>query len=257
MRQETMQDENVQALEFLRMKLEESKLRNPNWSMRAFAQKLGMSSGALSEILQGKRALSIKSRQKIIQKLNLSPSEQRVLLGDQLKPIKTTAHAFTLSADAFHLISDWWHFAILNLLKTKDFQPRLSWIADRVGLPKATAELAWKRLLRLGYIEKNAKGELKRRHPKMSTSDDILNLSIRKSHQEDLRLIEQALNDVPIESREFGSMTMAIKTKDLPRAKALIREFQDEFCDHVESDAADEVYRLSIAFYPLTKTKDV
>jgi transcriptional regulator with XRE-family HTH domain len=251
-----MENNKVDALALLRNKLEEAKIRNPNWSLRAFAQKIGVSSGALSEILQGKRALSLKVRRRIIVRLGLSPLEQRQILSDEAGGgQKSPAPQYlALDSDAFHLISDWWHFALLNLVKTKDFAPNITWLAKRVALSKTVVNEAWQRLFRLNYLEKTTKGRIVRRHPRLKTTDDVMDLSIRRAHIEDLKLIERGLLDCPVGLREVSSMTMVIKLKDMPRAKEMIRTFQDEFCESIESEPADEVYRLSVAFFPLTSS---
>lgn len=244
--------ENTAALNLLKMKFEEAKQRNPNWSLRAFAQKIGVGSGALSEILAGKRPISLKMRRRLIERLHLSPSEQQQILSEEVGSYVRGYQYTELDSDAFHMIADWWNFAILNLVKTVDFQPEISWISKRLGLSRDVIKEAWLRLFRLGYLHKSPKGKVTRRHPMMKTSNDVVNLSIRRAHLEDLKLIEHALLEVPVESREVSSVTLAFKQKDLPRAKEILRKFQDEFCDLIESDPPDEVYRLSIALFPLT-----
>ncbi len=252
-----METRQADARILLKNKLEEAKLRNPNWSLRAFAMKLGMSSGALSEILAGKRPLSVKTRRRIVERLQLSPLEQRELLAAEIEPyIKSKQDdVLELSSDAFHLISDWWHFAILNLTATAGFKAEPGWIATRLGMSRTTVKEAWLRLFRLGYLSKSPTGRIQRKHPKTKTSDDVMNLSIRRAHMEDLTLIEKALLDVAVGEREVTSVTIPVKLKDIPRAKVLIRKFLNEFCDLIESDSADDVYRLSIAYYPLTARK--
>ncbi len=253
-----METSHTHALLLLKNKLEESKLRNPNWSLRAFAQKLGMSSGALSEILGGKRPLSVKTRRRIVERLQLSPLEQRELLASEIEPYikRSKDDVLELSSDAFHMISDWWHFAILNLTATTGFKADPGWLAGRLGMSRSVVKEAWLRLFRLGYLTKSASGKIQRRHPKTKTSDDVLDLSIRRAHIEDLRLIEKALLDVAIGEREVTSVTIPVKLKDVPRAKAIIRKFLNEFCDLIESETADDVYRLSIAYYPLTARRE-
>lgn len=246
-----MANAKIDALGLLRSKLEAAKDRNPNWSMRAFAQKVGVSSGALSEILQGKRALSLKVRRRIIERLSLSPLEQRQILSDYSVP--RDPQYVALDSDAFHLISDWWHFALLNLVKTRNFTPSVAWMAERLALSRTVVNEAWRRLFRLQYLEKSGK-QVVRRQPRLKTTDDVMDLSIRRAHIEDLKLIERGILNYPVDLREVSSITMAIKVKDIARAKEMIRTFRDEFCDSIESGSADEVYRLSIAFFPLTSS---
>lgn len=67
--QESQQKETFyqpnRALEILHKKVEEAKSRNSSMSLRDFAQRVGISSGALSEILKGKRILTHALKQRI------------------------------------------------------------------------------------------------------------------------------------------------------------------------------------------------
>jgi transcriptional regulator with XRE-family HTH domain len=240
-------------------KFKEGQVKNPRWSQRAFAQKLGVSSGALSEILKGKRSLSTPLKKKMAEALQLSPQEQIDFfdddLPDNLKPVRHDY--FRLSMDQFHLISDWWHFAILNLLRTKGFKPEQSWISQRLGLQTRIVTEAWDRLIRLGHLKRQG-AKVVREYPNIETSDDFFDLSIRKSHVEDTKLIEKSLLETELNLRDHTSMTMAVRKKDIPRAKELIRIFQDQFARELEAtdNGGDEVYRLCISYFPLTQIKE-
>jgi transcriptional regulator with XRE-family HTH domain len=130
------------AILLLLKKFDESKKKNANWSQRAFALKIGVSSGALSEILKGKRALSLQLKKKISAKLHFSPSEISAFFNDDL-PKHLKAHQLEyakLTTDQFHLISDWWHYGILNLMNTKGFKPETQWIGNRLGVPTRSSQ---------------------------------------------------------------------------------------------------------------------
>ena len=222
---------------------------------------MGLSSGALSEILRGKRSLNLKTKKRILEKLEFSPRERLDFLdSDLIKGQESAKVEYNeLSQDQFHLISDWWHYGILNLVKTKTFKDDIAWIGERLGLSVKVANEAWQRLFRMGFLLKKMNGKIIRKHPQLSTSDNIFNLSVRKSHLQDLKLIEKSILDQSPEQRDVVSMTLAIQKNDIPRAKELIRQFRDQFGTDLESKNPNEVYKLTIAFYPLTvlKTEDV
>ena len=242
-------------LKILVRKMEEAKARNPMLSNRGFAQRLGLSSGAFSEVLQGKRSLSHQIKLKIAPRLHLSPKEEIDFfqndLPSNLRP-KSDEHV-KLTTDQFHLISDWWHYGLLNLLNTRGFKATPVWMAKRLGLPKQVVSDAWDRLLRLGHVVKGAGGKFTRKHPKLTTTDELFDLSLRKSHLGDLKLMEESLMEVPLHLRDHTAMMMVIDKKNIPKAKELIRIFQDHFCQQVETEPGEEVYRLSIAFYPISQ----
>jgi transcriptional regulator with XRE-family HTH domain len=247
------------ATDLLLKKFKESQLRNPNWSQRAFAQKLGLSSGSLSEIMKGKRPLTARLKKKIAGILQLSPVEQLDFFEEDLpQNMRPARHEyFRLSEDQFHLISDWWHYAILNLVKTKGFTPDQNWIAERLGLSTKVVAEAWDRLFRLGFL-KRTQGKVTREYPRIETSDDLFDLSIRKAHIEDTKLIEKSLLDVAVDLRDHTSMTLVMNKKNIKKAKEIIRLFQDQFSEEVETKGGqgEEVYRLSISLFPLTKMKE-
>lgn len=243
--------------DLLHRKFREGQLRNPRWSQRAFAQRLGVSSGALSEMMKGKRSISAPLKKKMAEALQLSPLEQidffEADLPENLRPARH--EYFRLSVDQFHLIADWWHFAILNLLRTKGFRLEQGWITSRLGLETKVVSSALDRLFRMGLL-KRVGAKVVREHRNIETGDDYFDLSNRKAHVEDTRLIEKSLLDGDLERRDHTSLTLAIRLKDMKRAKELIRLFQDQFAAEIETrdDEADEVYRLSMSFFPLTRT---
>ena len=202
------------ATGILLRKFREGQLRNTSYSQRAFAQKLGVSSGALSEIMKGKRSMSPRLKKKISAVLQLSPNEQIDFFDEDLPGnLKPVRHEyFRLSVDQFHLISDWWHFAILNLVKTKGFKSDHKWIAERLGLSTKIISEAWDRLFRIGHL-KRVQGKVVREYPRLETSDDFFDFSIRKAHIEDTKLIERSLLDVAIDNRDHTSMTIVMNKK--------------------------------------------
>ncbi len=254
-----LEQKEIQKL--LSERLTEGRLRNSAYSIRALAQKLGISASALSEILNGKRRVSNKLAKRFANKLCLSPEETDRLLGlfpkkrgyDTVKTEKSR-EMLQLNMDHFKIISDWYHFAILSLSETADFRTDPAWIAGRLNIKAKEAAAALERLERLEMLERNEKGELVPTGVAYTTSDDIANLSLRKSHAQNLELARTSLEKDPVEERDFTAMTMAIDPEKLPEAKKMIREFRNKLCTFLESGTKKEVYKLCIQTIPLTKT---
>src|SRR5689334_690186 len=82
----------LQAL--LQNKLQDAQSKNKNYSLRAFAKKLDLGSGPVTEILKGNRKISRKIAEKIVTNLGLDPSERTVLLEDypETRPRDTKHH---------------------------------------------------------------------------------------------------------------------------------------------------------------------
>ena len=71
--------------DILRVEFQSRKARNQYYSLRAFAQSLGIGSGALSEILKGKRNLGINKARAIVDKLNFDQNEKENFLNSVLE----------------------------------------------------------------------------------------------------------------------------------------------------------------------------
>ena len=77
---------------------------------------------------------------------------------------------------------------------------------------------------------------------------------MRKSHLEDLKLIEKSLLENPLHVRDHTSMTLVLNKSDLAKAKELIRIFHDDFSRKIEVNSGEEVYKLSVSLFPLTRS---
>lgn len=240
----------------------ESQLRNPAFSLRAFSRKLSVSPSALSEILNGKRRISRKLAERLVRNLCLSPKEAHGLLELFVdKNPETEAEQkyqgpyIELSTDQFHVISEWYHFGIISLAETVDFQSDPKWIANRLNIRVQDAQTALDRLERLGLVTRNARGKITLTGTGYSTSDEVRDLGLRKAHGQNLEMARRSLEEDPIEQRDFTAMTMAIDVSKLPLAKKMIREFQDKLCAYLETGVKKDVYKLCIQVFPLTSRK--
>lgn len=65
--------------EFLKSEFTKRKTKNPNFSVRAFARWLELSPAQVSQVMSGKRPLTLKALEKINKKLDISPFEKQTL----------------------------------------------------------------------------------------------------------------------------------------------------------------------------------
>lgn len=254
--------EQLVLQKILRTKLNEQLAKNPAYSLRAFAKRVGLSPTTLSLILNGKRKVSEKLAAKISHQLALDPQERAELLGQFPKAKRLLQKEYVdpsymqLTADQYQIIADWRAFAILSLIPTKGFQSDKKWIADRLGISVEATQQTVERLHRVGMLNIDAQGTLSRTAERFRTTDDIVNLSLRKSHYQNLDLARESLNKDPLDLRDFTWLTMPFDLKKMNQAKTLIRKFQDDLLELVSEDAEPtEVYRLSLQFFPFTKQK--
>lgn len=239
----------------LNQKFLELKAQNPRLSLRYFAQKIGISSGALSEILKGKRKISPKLATKIAARLHLDPVDTASFIDSSLVPGESQDIAYLqLQDDQFHLISEWPHFAILNLVKSEHCVHRATWFAQQLHLPVKITQEAIDRLLRLEMLLYEKKKYVRTKNH-LQTSDNILNLSIRKSNIEDLEMMQSLLGTLKVQERDLTSLTMLLDPKKMPEFKRWIRKAQDQFALKYETTKSSTAFRLTLALFPLRKSK--
>jgi transcriptional regulator with XRE-family HTH domain len=219
---------------------------NERYSLRGFAAHLELHSSTLSQILSGKRRVSRKLVNRIYEQIGHPGPLQNSL------PQKEAATFVQTQADAFALISDWYHYAILDLVLLKGFQNSSGWIARKLGISQAEASLATRRLLRMGFLtEKN--GKLTKSQPYYTNYEEGVSSQAHKEYQR--QIITKALHAIEFcrpEKKDITGMTIAADSSKLPEAKLMIKKFRRELCAFLENGRADSVYHLALQLYPVT-----
>lgn len=255
--------------EYLKAELESRIHTNTQYSLRAFARDLNVLPQVLSLVINGKKNISSEVSIEIAKKLKLSNEEVsyfhdlvelsqaksenlKEIIKYRLTKYKENKSYQILQEDIFKIISDWHHYAILELTFTKDFKNDTAWIAKRLNISAAEVKKAIDRLLSFELLEDSA-GTLRKTEVNISTTQDIPSAAVRKATKQLLSIAEKALEDQPVEKRDFGTMTMAIDPKKLPQAKKMIRKFRRDLTEYLESGDRTEIYSFSTQLVSLTK----
>lgn len=233
------------------------KAKNPSYSLRGFAKYLGVSKTALSDVLNGKRHLSAKNALKVADKLSLSPDQTKDLVAEargtqvQSKPTLATE---LIDDDNFRMISDWYHYAILNLTRIKSNRADAHWIAKRLGITPLQARTAMLRLCRMGYLDLK-EGKLVRTVAPLDTPLHVSTQAVRNYQKQNLRLAEVSIERDELERRYFSSMVLATRPERVLKAKKMISEFRERLTNYLECENPTDVYTLGIQVFPLTVKK--
>jgi hypothetical protein len=83
----------------------------------------------------------------------------------------------------------------------------------------------------------------------------VRNASLQWAHQQNLALAAEALMRLPVELRDFTAMTIPLDPHLLPKAKTLIRQFQDDLAELLEAEPGTEVYKFCTQLIPLTQVR--
>lgn len=244
-------------------------VRDPSYSMRTFAQDLGIAVSTLTEIIRGRYGLSRSRALEVGRRLNLTPEESAHLADliimknarsrlerDQAAVRvreRTSRDIQPLTVDAFKAISEWYHVAIVELATIQEFRSDADWIAARLGLAPAVVHEAVERLKRLDVLE--AVGNRLKVTGSFSDVGKTLPADSTKKFQK--QILEKAIAAMDFrspEERDIKSQVFAMARKDVPAAKREIDEFRLRFQNKFEiSSVKDDVLCLGIQFFSLLK----
>lgn len=261
---------------FLRDAWEEKRDKNPNFSMTAFAKKLGLENSApLSLALRGKRGLPKKYLPQVISSLDLTQDEaiylealsdlsraktpeQKVLYLERLKKISPKNYLPDNTVEEFKFLSDPLHATLLEMTALKDFKPDPEWIQQKLALKYSLFEItdAFHRLKDLGFIEQDEKTKkIKKKQQHLRTPDDVADLGTQQFHKKSIGWAKNAVSSQPVDEREFHSYAFNIKKKEMKKAKEQIRKFLDQFFEEFEAPdgEGDSTVQLNVQLFRMSK----
>lgn len=257
----------------LSQELERRMAANARYSLRAFSRKLGVSPSTLSEVLSGKQGLSKTNAERIAERLQMSKAESeyfttlvdlahgrskrtREAAEKRISRMREVAEK-PLQLESFTMIAEWHHLAILELSRTKNFEPTPGRIARRLGLTTAEVRLAIERLLRLGVLRKEGERLVPTGRWLVTSPNDIPSASIRQFHGSILQKAGSAMHEQPVEERNYSSLVLAIRQDQLGEAKKLIMEFNRRLSKLLtDADDRDALYCFSTQLFSLEKRAD-
>lgn len=238
-----------EASEFISKSFKARREKNPKYSLRAFAKFLGVDHSHLAKVLKGQSEFSQRAKLKCLQRLGACP--------DLIKNLKNKQglHVYDeISDDDFEFLSNWAHYAILELMTLPDFQVSSKSISRRLGITVKEASACLHRLISLGFISNTESGFRLVKvnntfYPSKKTTKAKVNFQ-----QELLSLSQESLLNDPIDERDHSSVILALNKYEMEMFKKWItnarRQLTQEFQKNKEFS---DVYCLQISFFPMTK----
>lgn len=258
--------------------------RAGRYSLRSFAEDLGLSHGFLSRILRGERHLSQEQAHSIGLKLGLSEDERlrfvdlaRVCLLKNKRLQKQVIQAnpalqastddgqkayALLDPNDFYILKRWYYPALLELTKIAPGRHTAKALAKRLGLSLVECEVALERLVTHRFLGKGAKngvavysaivGPLETR--------DIPSAKIRDFHQQMLSKAKESLERDDSDLRHISGITFAADAARLSQTKDLIREFRQRLAEIMcagDTVVIDAVFQLNIQLFRLDRDECV
>jgi len=250
------------------------------YSYRNFAKSAGFTSPNIMKlIIEGQRNLSYESIPKVIQALSLSgPMGEYftalVLMNQAQTDAEKEIHFTTLqklmphsrkrdlNAEGLKYLSHWLHATLREMAMFPDFRDDPYWIARRLVFPVSIGEIgqALQFLIEEKFIEKTPEG-FKAGDNMVLSSDEVRSLAIRNYHRQMLELARQSLENLPIESREFGALTLNIPESALPELKNKLKTIRKDLhewslqilANPTDSIPSEAVTQINFQMFPLSR----
>lgn len=236
-------------------RMNEFQTKNPRFSQRAFALRLGVTSGALSGILSGKRQVSAKMCSKLLDHLGTSEGKKQEILRLfewSKNQDSISINRKELSDDVFSKISTPGHFNVLTLLQTENQFFSEKEIQSRIDLSREDIQQILQDLLEVRCIYKNEVGRYLANPDTVIFGDTTAKESIQQFHCDTMDEAKKMLRSVELELRDFRSLCIPAAPEKVEQIKDIIKKFRDEVTNLMGQGKATEVYKLNIQFYPVT-----
>lgn len=235
---------------WLQSELDQRKRKNTAYSLRSLAKNIGVAPSTLSQILSGKRELSLSTANKCFKYFGTSENQAREILLTVSGKKKNDFSYHQLALDEFHLISHWYHFAIVSLGELPHKRKTPLWISRRLNIKITEAKEALERLERLGLIEREGQ-DFKNTNKTLNISSEQGHQAIRQHHHQVLCKAQESLDEVSPQKRDISSTTMAIDPENLKQAKQKIARFREEMMELLKEGKKSKIYSLAIQLFPL------
>jgi uncharacterized protein (TIGR02147 family) len=233
--------------------------RNPRYSLRAFAKSLGTDHSTLSQVLRGRRALGVRTIERVSARLGFSVEQcQAFIVAERERrrnPDDSQRHVRRLGRDITILLSDWRHFAILELTRLESFQTDSRWLARVLGCTVDEINIAVQRLIRFGLLEMTNTSRWTTRAPSLSLSfADFIDAIA--SQLVDLSMSDASGNRRDLRPRDRSTTTLAVDSRRVNAAIEIMERCRSDVTKMLSAgDQQDDVYRLEISLIPVTTAK--
>ncbi|MCH2535449.1 MAG: TIGR02147 family protein [Bdellovibrionales bacterium] len=253
---------------------ESSKLTLEDW-----AKKLGYRSpSSLSMVLKGQRLPSQDMLQAISEDLQLNQFEVQYLellvkLEKQKRRNKDITktlekiyalntqkqNSFYVSHAHFSYISDWYHFAIKQLVSSPNFQEDADWISKRLRKKVSPAKVkeAIDNLIKLGVLYRDTNNKLASTGKGIEVPNaDVASAALRNHHKGMIQRALESIDEQNINERYLNAITLQVDPEQQAQAKEFITQFLREFAKQFSANSSNQVNQLNVQFFQHTNKED-
>ena len=269
---------HLSTCDLLRERYLLKKAKNSSFSIRAWANQMGLSShGGLQQIMAGKRSIPKKYIPRIVHSLGLDgnqamyletlvdfekakTAEEKDIYHKRLTSLRPNRQEVQcLELENFKYFQNPLHSIIGVMLERSDFKNDPKWIKNHLRVKSTCREVeeVLQRLIALGIVSSNAEGKLKRNYQHVKNKVDIPSQAVQEYHQKMSMMASEEVKKQPVEEREYNSISLNLDSKRFGEARDRIRGFVDEFMSEFGTSQGDQTYQINVQLFSLTKEGDI
>lgn len=240
-------------------------MRNPKYSLRAFARDIGISFSRLSEILSSDTGISVGKGQVIAKNLQMTFVEREYFLNliiaecgrsrkerDQaalfIKHYKAKKNFIYLNENIQKLFSKWYYVPLVELLQIKTEAE----IADILDISREEVLVSILVLEELGLVSRAENGRWRKLNSFQKIESKSPSTAIRQAHREVLTRASKAIENQAIDKRKYLSSYFAFKKENILEARQELEKFNEDFLKkYAAEDGSDAVYVFSMQLFEL------
>ena len=161
-----------------------------------------------------------------------------------------------VGADQYDYFETWKNPVLRELApKMKGATPAKMAEQIKFGVSTAEVKKSLAMLTELGLLKKDDEGNYVQATKSVTTGDiDVTALAVRDMHRQMGGLAVKAIDEVPVDERDFSGMTLGVSEVAFHKIVKEIADFRRRIGAIVMDDTgAERVYRMNVQLFPLTK----
>lgn len=258
--------------EYIKDAINEKRGKNPRYSYRCAAERIGTSSGTLSRIINGSRHLGTSLLPKMVLYLGLKRREAQYftllvnfeLISDDSKKRQCyqdilrmrTERNILVPEDNHQFFEQWYYVALFELLRIVKDTSNPAAIGSMLMPPLSEAKTrkAIEVLKRIGYVRQESDDPNCTTEPFLTTGDSWESVAIHSFQVAMSNLAAKALDTVPKEDRDISTLTMALSKDAFKRIREVVKNARAEITA-IERECSNpqRVYQINMQCFPLTQ----
>ena len=241
-------------VDLLKKEFARQQSRNSRLSLRQWAKRMNYSSGAISEIFNGRRKVTTEKALALVSAAGLPAGEIKHLQAEM--GLATAPLRVAPSREHVAVIRDWVNHAICGLFELDTVEVTTALIADRLGISEEEIIRKTDHLLELGLLKRDPQGRVYRVKERWDVSLTLATDEMKKIRQNSTRFTEMAVERLKDDDLFMRTFTFPGNRDQIEFVRREITRLLDTLDAMSSATPKTELIRFSAQIFPYRFDKD-